>query len=369
MAWLRPVPAGVVGELYVAGAGRGVWVLAAVRVDRHRDLSRVRSGRRGRACIAPGIWCRWGADGQLRYLGRADEQVKIRGYRIELGEVQAALSALDGVEQAVVIAREDHPGDKRLVGYVTGSADPARMRTALAERLPAYMVPAAVVELEALPLTVNGKLDKRALPAPEYQDGDHYRAPASAVEEILAGIYAQVLGVERVGADDSFFDLGGDSLSAMRLIAAVNSGLNAGLSVRTLFEAPTVALLAPRIGGDEGRLEPLTAGERPAVVPLSFAQNRLWFIDQFQGPSAIYNMAVALRLRGRLDADALGAALADVVSRQESLRTLFAAHEGIPRQLVVRAERADFGWAVVDAIGWPESRLGEAIDERGESPI
>ena len=284
--------------------------------------------RRGRACIAAGIWRRWGADGQLRYLGRADEQVKIRGYRIELGEVQAALSALDGVEQAAVIAREDRPGDKRLVGYVTGTADPAAMRTALAERLPAYMVPAAVVELEALPLTVNGKLDKRALPAPEYQDGDHYRAPASAVEEILAGIYAQVLGVERVGADDSFFDLGGDSLSAMRLIAAVNSGLDAGLSVRTLFEAPTVAQLAPRIGGDEGRLEPLVAGERPAVVPLSFAQNRLWFIDQFQGPSAIYNMPVALRLRGRLDADALGAALADVVGRQESLRTLFAAHRG-----------------------------------------
>ena len=325
--------------------------------------------RRGHACIAPEIWRRWGADGQLRYLGRSDEQVKIRGYRIELGEVQAALSALDGVEQAAVIAREDRPGDKRLVGYVTGTADPAAVRTALAERLPSYMVPAAVVGLEALPLTVNGKLDKRALPAPEYQDGDHYRAPASAVEEILAGIYAQVLGVERVGADDSFFDLGGNSLSAMRLIAAINSGLDAGLSVRTVFEAPTVAQLAPRIGGDEGRLEPLAAGERPAVVPLSFAQSRLWFIDQFQGPSAIYNMPVALRLRGRLDADALGAALADVVGRQESLRTLFTAHEGIPRQLVVPAEQADFGWAVVDATGWPESRLGEAIDAVASHPF
>ena len=182
------------------------------------------------------------------------------------------------------------------------------------------MVPAAVVVLEALPLTVNGKLDSRALPAPEYQDGGHYRAPANAVEEVLAGIYAQVLGVEppRVGVDDSFFDLGGDSLSAMRLIAAVNAALDAGLSVRAVFEAPTVAQLATRIGGEEGRLEPLVAGERPAVVPLSFAQSRLWFIDQFQGPSPIYNMPVALRLRGHLDADALGAALADVVDRQES---------------------------------------------------
>ena len=139
------------------------------------------------------VW--WGADGQLQYLGRADEQVKIRGYRIELGEVQAALAGMDGVEQAVVIAREDRPGDKRLVGYVTGTADPAGVRAALAERLPAYMVPAAVVVFDALPLTVNGKLDKRALPAPEYQDADRYRAPANAVEEILAGIYAEVLGL------------------------------------------------------------------------------------------------------------------------------------------------------------------------------
>ena len=304
----------------------------------------------------------WRADGQLDYLGRADEQVKIRGYRIELGEVQAALVALDGVEQAVVIAREDRSGDKRLVGYVTGTADPAGARAALAERLPAYMVPAAVVVLAALPLTPNGKLDKRALPAPEYQDSDRYRAPASPTEEILAGIYARVLGIERVGVDQSFFDLGGDSLSAMRLVAAVNTGLDAGLAVRAVFEAPTVAQLAPRIGGDEGRLEPLVAGQRPAVVPLSFAQNRLWFIDQLQGPSPVYNLAVGLRLRGRLDVDALGAALADVVGRHESLRTLFPAVEGIPRQLVVPVERADLGWDVVDAAGWSASRLGEAID-------
>ena len=242
----------------------------------------------------------WGADGQLQYVGRADEQVKIRGYRIELGEVQAALAGLDGVEQAVVIAREDRPGDKRLVGYVTGyRPDPAGVRAALAERLPAYMVPAAVVVIEALPLTVNGKLDTRALPAPEYQDVDRYRAPADAVEEILAGIYAQVLGLERVGVDDSFFELGGDSLLAMRVIAAINTGLDADLSVRAVFEAPTVAQLAPRIGGEGGRRQPLVAGERPAVVPLSFAQSRLWFLDRFEGGVATYNMPFALRISGR----------------------------------------------------------------------
>ncbi|KAA8955862.1 condensation domain-containing protein, partial [Mycobacterium sp.] len=173
--------------------------------------------------------------------------------------------------------------------------------------------------------------------------------------------YAQVLGLERVGVDESFFDLGGDSLSAMRVIAAINKSLDADLSVRTLFEAPTVAQLAPRIGAGSGGLEPLVALERPAVVPLSFAQSRLWFIDQFQGSSAVYNMAVGLQLRGQLDVDALGAALADVVGRHESLRTLFPAPDGIPHQLVLPAERADFGWQVLDASAWPPSRLEEAI--------
>ena len=206
-------PPGVVGELYVAGAGRGCGLLRRAGVDRGRGLWRARSGRPGRGCIAPGIWCGGAPTGSCDYLGRADEQVKIRGYRIELGDVQTRLEPRStGCEQAVVIAREDRPGDKRLVGYVTGTADPAAARAALAERLPAYMVPAAVVVLDALPLTVNGKLDTRALPAPEYTGGDHYRAPANPVEEILAGIYAQVLGVDRVGLDDSFFDLGGDSL-------------------------------------------------------------------------------------------------------------------------------------------------------------
>ncbi len=200
----------------------------------------------------------WRPDGQLAYLGRADEQVKIRGYRIELGEVQAALAGLDGVEQAVVIAREDRPGDKRLVGYVTGTLDtveaPAAARAALMQRLPAYMVPAAVVVLDELPLTPNGKLDTRALPAPEYTAGE-YRAPANVVEEILAGIYVQVLGLERVGVDESFFDLGGDSISAMRLIGAVNNVLDADLAVRTVFEAPTVRNLSRRLQTNSSSLQ------------------------------------------------------------------------------------------------------------------
>ncbi|WP_156781273.1 condensation domain-containing protein, partial [Mycobacterium gordonae] len=286
---------------------------------------------------------------------------KIRGYRIELGEVRAVLAGLDGVQSAIVVARADQPGDKRLVGYVTGECDPAKIRTALAERLPGYMVPAAVMVLTALPLTANGKLDVRALPAPDYGDADRYRAPSNPTEEILAGIYARVLGVEPVGVDDSFFDLGGDSLSAMRLIAAINTALDVDLAVRVVFEAPTVGGLATRIGEGRGGLAPLGAAQRPAVVPLSFAQSRLWFLDQLHGPSPVYNLPVALRLSGGLDADALGVALVDVVARHESLRTLFPAPEGTPEQLVLPVERADFGWEVVDAAGWPAARLGEAI--------
>ena len=325
--WLRPVPAGVVGELYVAGAGVGCGYVAPGGVDGVAVCGvSVRWAGGPAHMYRTGDLVSWGADGQLRYLGRADEQVKIRGYRIELGEIQAALAALDGVEQAVVVAREDRPGDKRLVGYVTGTADPAKVRDQLAERLPAYMVPAAVVVLDELPLTVNGKLDKRALPAPEYT-GAGYRAPTTLTEEILAGIYARVLGLDRVGVDDSFFDLGGDSLSAMRVIAKVKIAWMRALRYAPCSRRPRWPGWRPvSVRAVEGGLEPVVPGERPAVVPLSFAQQRLWFLDQLYGPSPVYNMPVAVRLGGRLDADALGAALADVVGRHESLRTLFPRH-------------------------------------------
>ena len=199
---------------------------------------------------------RWGADGQLQYLGRVDEQVKIRGYRIELGEVRAALESA-GVDQAAVVAGEDRPGDKRLVSYVTGTAEPGEIRAALAEQLPAYMVPTAVMMLDALPLTVNGKLDKRALPHRRSRDADRYR-PRHVAEECSTVSTPRYSGWSASGSDDSFFDSGGDSLSAMRVITAINKSFDAGLSVRCpLFEAPTVAQLASRIAVDGGGLEPL----------------------------------------------------------------------------------------------------------------
>ncbi|MGB3284399.1 thioesterase domain-containing protein, partial [Mycolicibacter algericus] len=216
----------------------------------------------GQRMYRTGDLVRWNPQGQLEYVGRADEQVKVRGYRIELGEVEAALAAVDGVGQVAVVVREDRPGDRRLVGYVTesggGVVDSAGVRALLGQRLPGYMVPAAIVVVQHLPLTVNGKLDRDALPVPQYHGG-RYRAPVTAVEEILAGIYAQVLGVERVGVDDSFFDLGGDSLSAMRVAAAVGVAFGTQLAVRVLFEAPTVAQLADWIGGQ--------GGEQRAVAP------------------------------------------------------------------------------------------------------
>jgi glycopeptidolipid biosynthesis protein len=289
--WLRPVPAGAVGELYVAGGGAAYGYVGRAGLTSSRFVACPFGGvgAPGSRMYRTGDLVCWGADGQLRYLGRADEQVKIRGYRIELGEVRAALAGLVGVARAVVIAREDRPGDKRLVGYVTGTADPAELRTALAERLPGYMVPAAVVMVEALPVTVNGKLDTRALPAPEYQDTDRYRAPAGPTEEILAGIYARVLGVDRVGVDESFFDLGGDSILSMKVVVWARA---AGLVCRPrdIFIEQSVARLARvvRVAGGAGG--PVDEGIGPVV-----ATPIMRWLQGVEGPVGQFNQTVLLQ--------------------------------------------------------------------------
>ncbi|OBA84283.1 hypothetical protein A9W99_04995 [Mycobacterium sp. 1164966.3] len=267
--WLRPVPVGAAGELYVAGECVAYGYAGRAGLTSSRFVA-CPFGRPGLRMYRTGDVVRWGPDGQLRYVGRADEQVKIRGYRIELGEVQAALAGLEGVQQAAVISREDRPGDKRLVGYVVGAVDPAAVRAELGERLPGYMVPAAVVVIDSLPLTANGKLDKRALPAPEYADGDRYRAPANPTEELLAGIFAQVLGLERVGVEDSFFELGGDSLLAMRMIATVNKTFDSHLAVRTLLLTPSVRGLSQQLGRNDSAVElvPIEVLREGTGVPL-----------------------------------------------------------------------------------------------------
>ena len=312
--WLRPVPAGVVGELYVAGRGvaYGYVRRAGLTASRFVACPFVGAGAPGQRMYRTGDLVRWGTDGQLHYLGRVDEQVKIRGYRIELGEIQAALAGLEGVEQAAVIAREDRPGDKRLVGYFTGTADSAELRDALAERLPAYMVPTALVSVDALPLTVNGKLDKRALPAPEYQGSDTYRAPTDAVEEILAGIYAEVLGVERVGIDEPFFELGGDSILSMQVAARARA---AGLTCRPrdIFVEQTVARLARVAGTTSGDAEVVDegVGKIPATPIIRWLASVEGPVDQFnqavllQAPSGVTEADVVTLLQAMLDRHAM----------------------------------------------------------------
>ena len=322
--WLRPVPAGVVGELYVAGdgAGYGYWRRPGLTATRFVACP---VGGPGARMYRTGDLAWWGADGQLRYVGRADQQVKIRGYRIELGEVQAALAGLDGVKQAVVIAREDRPGDKRLVGYVTGTADVAGVRAALAERLPAYMVPAAVVVIDVLPLTVNGKLDTRALPAPEYQDGDQYRAPADAVEEILTDIYAQVLGLERVGVDDSFFELGGDSILSMQVVARAR-GVGVLCRPRDVFSEQTVARLARVARVIDGDADLTDDGVGPVIAtPI---MRWLQSLHSAGAPADQFNQTVVAQApEGATEADVVEV-LQAVLDRHAMLR-LRVDHDGI----------------------------------------
>ncbi|MEU9304037.1 amino acid adenylation domain-containing protein [Streptomyces sp. NPDC048269] len=360
---LRPVAPGVPGELCLAGAGLAHGYLGRPALTAERFVADP-YGPAGTRMYRTGDLVRWTGDGELQYLGRADDQVKIRGFRIELGEVEAVMARHEGVGQVAVVVREDRPGDKRLVAYVVpaggvaGAPDPATLRTHVAEALPDYMVPSAVLTIEALPVTPNGKLDRKALPAPDFRSLSQGRAPRTRQETVLCGLFAEVLNVPAVSVDDSFFDLGGHSLLATRLISRVRTVLGAELSVRALFETPTVATLATALTTDAGARAPLTRRPRPARIPLSFAQRRLWFLSHFEGPGGTYNLGLSLRLRGVLDTDALRAALADVTARHESLRTLFPDDEGHPRQLVLAAD---------DPAARPDLRIedvtGDGLDE------
>ncbi|MFD6281867.1 amino acid adenylation domain-containing protein, partial [Streptomyces sp. NPDC060209] len=341
---LQPVPAGVTGELYIGGnVGRGYRGRPDLTAERFVADP---YGEPGSRMYRTGDLARWNAQGELEYVGRGDSQVKVRGFRVEPGEVEAAVVAHPGVAQAVVVAVGTGTGTgKRLVAYVVptgpGSVTADQLREAAAARLPDFMVPAVFMTLDRLPLMPNGKLDRAALPEPEFTAGA-YRAPRTEAEETLAGLFAEVLGVDRVGIDDNFFTLGGHSLLATRLISRVRTVLGAEIPIKTVFAAPSVAELTTHLSaGVEVRPALKRLPSRPERLPLSFAQRRLWFIDKFEGPSTTYNIPLNLKLTGVLDAAALAAALGDVVARHESLRTVFVEDaEGVPFQRIVPSDDA-----------------------------
>ncbi|MFE2957192.1 non-ribosomal peptide synthase/polyketide synthase [Nocardia tengchongensis] len=339
---LLPVPVGVPGEIYVSGGQLARGYLNRPALTSGRFVADP-YGAPGESAYRTGDLARWTATGDLEYLGRIDQQVNLHGFRVELGEIEAALLLAPEVREAAVIVRHDEAAEvSRIIGYVVPAADAvvstADLRTALARELPEHMVPAAVVVVDRIPLTVNGKLDRAALPAPVFE-GTEYRQPATVAEELIANVYADLLGVERVGADDDFFALGGSSLLAAKAVARIGALFDTTVGVRALFEAPSVTALAARVQAEaDGPKRPvLVAGARPEHLPLSPAQQRMWFLNRFDRASTAYNIPVALRLSGELDAPALEAAFAAVIERHETLRTVYPELAEGPAQVILPA--------------------------------
>jgi amino acid adenylation domain-containing protein len=364
---LRPVPIGVTGELFVGGehVSRGYVNRPDLTAERFSpDPFSATAGEPGGRLYRTGDLARTLPDGNLEFIGRADHQVKIRGFRIELGEVEAALLAYPRVAKAVVRVRQDRSGDRRLVAWVVAAGaapETAEIRAFLGHRLPDPMVPAAILLLEALPLTANGKVDEKALPeaGDQAEPAGTRPAPGNAIEELVAGIWCAALGLERISADDNFFALGGHSLLATQVISRLPETFGVELPVRAIFEAPTVAELAAVIGqalaaGDGGIAPAIERVPRQGGLPLSFAQQRLWFLDQVAPGDTAYNVPVAVRLEGRLEVGALAAALTEIVRRHEVLRTTFADQDGEPVQVI--AAPGPFPLPVIDLAALPEER-------------
>ncbi len=369
-AGLRPVPFWIAGELVVGGAGLARGYLGRPDLTAERFVPDPFSGARGARLYRTGDLARRLPAAGLEVLGRTDQQLKIRGFRIEPGEIEAVLRESPGVLDAVVRAWDAAPGDRRLAAWVVtrdGRPAPGDLRLLVASRLPDYMVPAVFVPLAALPLTANGKLDATALPAaesglPTATEGQEARGP---VEEMLAGIWARVLGRDAVAADQSFFALGGHSLLAMQVISRIRETFGVDLPLHAVFEHPTVRGLAAWIetarAGERRQAPPIVPVPRDGALPLSFSQYRLWFFDRFQGLNSFYNIPLAVRLRGRLDRAALEATLTEVVRRHEVLRTIYPEQNGEPAQRVQPPEHAAIPLLDLTALGARAESAAEAL--------
>ncbi len=349
---MQLVPIGVPGEICVSGFGVGVgyWkneekTKLSFVPNPFPNMAKVLPGTNQDFIYKTGDLGRWLPDGTIEFLGRIDHQVKIRGFRIELGEIEALLNQHSNVRETVVMVREDSRGDKRLVAYIVPNQHSvliSDLRNFLKEKLPEYMMPSAFVLLEALPLTPSGKVDRRSLPAPDWLQRNQeqaYTAPHTPVEEVISGIWTQVLGVDQVGVDDNFFEVGGHSLSATQLISRLRTVFQIELPLRHIFEFPTVATLAKAIAqiqqSKDGLLySPILPIPRDRNLPLSFAQERLWFLDQLQPNNPDYNILAAVRLVGSLNISALEQSFNKIVQRHEVLRTNFALVDGQPVQVI-----------------------------------
>ncbi|RMQ47757.1 Amino acid adenylation [Pseudomonas cichorii] len=354
----QPVPVGVTGELHIGGAGVARGYLNNPQMTAERFFANPFSDDPQARLYKTGDLGRWKADGSLEYAGRNDFQVKIRGFRIELGEIESALLACPAVREAVVIAREDNPGESRLVAYVCGESTSAEeLRALLLNRLPEYMIPSAFVQLAAMPLTANGKLDRRALPAPgqEALASRTYEAPQGEVEQAIAQIWQDLLHVERVGRNDGFLELGGHSLLSVQLQARLHTELGVEIDLRTLFAQASLQDLAAYVAqADQSSSQAIALADRQQPLPVSLAQQRLWFLDQLdRNASAAYHIPALLRLSGELDRNALHRALARIVERHESLRTTFERHGTQVRQHIAAADTG---------ITISETTLGQPLD-------
>jgi acyl carrier protein len=363
--WLDPAPAGVPGELYIGGTGVARGYLGRPELTAERFVPDPFGRSPGARLYRTGDLCRWAPEGQIEFLGRIDQQVKIRGFRVEPGEIESVLEQLEGVKDRVVAVRPDAAGNARLVAYVVAEAgatlEPRRILAALEERLPEFMVPSAVVVLDALPLSPNGKVDRRRLPAPESSRPElaaPFVEPRTEQEIRLSRLWSEVLGVDRVGVHDDFFELGGHSLLAMQLVSRIRRDFRLDVPLREVFEARTVAALAQalqRAGHSAG--EPIRPIDREGPLSLSFAQERLWFLDQLVPNSPFYNVPAAVRVEGALDVAALQRSLNEIVRRHASLRTTFHTVAGRPRQEIAPSLTLEL--PLIDL-------TGVAVEERDE---